>query len=77
VIELGFLDGGVQTEYGRQRGGGGGGMKAAGGRELEEGSRMRATIMATTRSRSGQRERERMGSRRRRRRVPRAAATWP
>src|SRR5260370_33917854 len=34
LIELGFLDGGVQTEHGRQRGGGGGGMKAAGGSEL-------------------------------------------
>src|SRR6266850_2220924 len=34
VIELGFLDGGVQTEHGRQRGGGGVGMKAAGGSEF-------------------------------------------
>src|SRR5260370_27348470 len=34
VIELGFLDGGVQTEQGRQRGGGGVRMKAAGGSEF-------------------------------------------
>ena len=34
VIELGFLDGGVQTEHGRQRGGGGIGMKAAGSSEF-------------------------------------------
>jgi hypothetical protein len=34
VIELGFLDGGVQTEHGRQRGGGGIGMEAAGGSEF-------------------------------------------
>src|SRR6266851_5352660 len=34
VIELGFLDGGIQTEQGSQRGGGGVGMKAAGGSEF-------------------------------------------
>src|SRR5713226_5619606 len=34
VIELGFLDGGIQTEHGRQRGGGGIGMKAAGSSEF-------------------------------------------
>src|SRR5260370_25312263 len=34
VIELGFLDGGIQTEHGSQRGGSGVGMKAAGGSEL-------------------------------------------
>jgi len=34
VIELGFLDGGIQTEQGSQRGGSGVGMKAAGGSEF-------------------------------------------
>jgi hypothetical protein len=34
VIELGFLDGGIQTEPGSQRRGGGVGMKAAGGSEF-------------------------------------------
>ena len=34
VIELGFLDGGIQTEHRSQRGGGRVGMKAAGGSEF-------------------------------------------
>jgi len=75
AIELSFVDRIVQTEHGSQRGGGRFRWNPRAVASLEEGSRMRATIMGDNQITLAPGERERMVPERGAEECPSAAAT--